>query len=240
MKLKSLFYFLLINIIISAATTLVVLTIWDRSHNPVGNAVTKPNPEFVIPPEAKPAENTESATAIHTYTVGEGETLDGIATANNLTIEALLAVNQNIDADSISVGDIIYLPGPSITMSEDGIAGILPDREEYPEAPMNNGLVEIASVVGAGDLDTERVYLRGLGEGTLSLTGWRLVDDDGNEYLFPQITLFSNGAVNVYSGSGVDTVVALFWNLGTPVWRPGEYVLLLDSANEIQAAFIVP
>ena len=105
---------------------------------------------------------------------------------------------------------------------------------------MNNGLVEIASVVGAGDLDTERVYLRGLGESTLSLTGWRLVDEDGSEYLFPQITLFSNGAVNVYSGSGVDTVVALFWNLGTPVWRPGEYVLLLDSANEIQATFIVP
>jgi hypothetical protein len=74
----------------------------------------------------------------------------------------------------------------------------------------------------------------------ISLTGWRLLDEDGYEYIFPQITLFANGGVDVYSTSGVDTVVALYWNTGSAVWSSGEAVILLDDTGDIQATYTVP
>ena len=102
------------------------------------------------------------------------------------------------------------------------------------------GQVEIMAVIGAGDLDSERVQLRGTGASSLDLTGWRLRDEDNNEYIFPKITLFANGAVNVNTSAGVDTVVALFWGKSKAVWSSGETVTLLDSAGNIQATYQVP
>jgi hypothetical protein len=100
--------------------------------------------------------------------------------------------------------------------------------------------VDIVAVIGAGDLSSERVQLKGLGDVSLSLTGWRLQDEDGNVYTFPQITLFGNGAIDVYSSTGVDTVVALYWNSGEPIWETGETVTLLDGAGTVQAIYLVP
>ena len=96
------------------------------------------------------------------------------------------------------------------------------------------------AVVGVGDLASERVQLRGIGEGSLDLTGWRLRDEDNHEYTFPKITLFPNGAVNVYTSAGVDTVVALYWGASSSVWRSGESVTLLDDSGNVQATFEVP
>ena len=96
------------------------------------------------------------------------------------------------------------------------------------------------AVIGAGDLASERVQIRGLGEGTLSLTGWRLQDEDDHIYTFPQLTLFGNGAVNIYSTAGVDTVVALYWNSGEAVWKSGETAALFDENGLIQATYTVP
>jgi hypothetical protein len=95
-------------------------------------------------------------------------------------------------------------------------------------------------VFGAGDLVTERVQIRGLGESTLSLTGWRLLDENGNEFIFPQLTLFGDGAIDIYTGAGRDTVVSLFWQLGEPVWNQGETVTLADQDGSIQATFSLP
>lgn len=240
MKLKSLVYFLLLNILISAATTYIVLTLWERSHGLSGTEIRNPTPELMLPAETHQATSSEEPIQVQTYQVLEGETLAGIAQANGLTIEELLGVNLNQESGSISAGDIIYIPVESDPGADQGAEIVFPDGEGYPDEPTNNGKVEIASIIGAGDLGTERVYLRGLGEGTLSLTGWQLIDEDGNQYVFPQITLFSNGAVNVYTGSGVDTVIALYWNMGESVWRSGENVVLLDSIGKIQATNIVP
>ena len=97
------------------------------------------------------------------------------------------------------------------------------------------------SVIGTGDLNSERVQIRGLGEGeTLDLTGWRLMDEDNFVYTFPKITLYSNGAVNVHSKAGVDTVVALFWNSSGALWDPGETATVVDQDGYIQAVYTVP
>lgn len=240
MKFKSFVYFILINILISAATTVTVLTLWDRSHKSIITETSDLIPDFKQPTEVAESSNSDSPTGVRIYQILEGDTLEGIAQANQISVETLLSLNQDIDPEAILPGELIYLPSNSDTGTINGTEDVFPEGEGFPDHPTNNGLIEIASVIGAGDIGTERVYLRGLGEETLSLTGWRLIDEDNNQYIFPQLTLFSNGAVNIYTGSGVDTVVALYWHLNAPVWRSGEHVVLLDNNGEIQATSIVP
>jgi len=240
MKLKRLVYFLILNIIVSAITTLVVLTIWDRSHQIGADISGNSSSLALIPTETQRivAEVEAKATAtiaLRAYQVSAGETLGEIAFAYDITLEELLALNGLSDPDSIGAGATIFVPAVDPSNSE----GILPAGEGSSDVPVGNQ-VDIVTVVGAGDLNSERVQLRGLSDGTLSLTGWRLQDEDGNSYLFPQITLFGSGAVDVYSTRGVDTVVALYWNSGQSIWETGETVTLLDDAGNIQATYTVP
>lgn len=100
--------------------------------------------------------------------------------------------------------------------------------------------IEIVNVVGAGILNVETVLIHYNGDDDLDLTGWLIRTEDGNEYSFPQLILFKNGAVQVHSSLGTDTVVDLYWGLNHPVWKPGELVTLLDSNREPRAFYRIP
>jgi LysM repeat protein len=233
MHLKRLFYFLILNIIVSAITTLVVLTLWDRSHQTTADISDSPSSLIVIPTETQgtlvEVEQKATATsALMAYQISSGETLGEIALTYDITLEELLALNGLSDPDSIGAGATIFVPAFDPSSSE-GVS----------DTSVGNQ-VGIVAVVSAGDLDSERVQLRGLSDGTLSLTGWRLLDEDGNSYVFPQITLFGSGAVDIYSDRGVDTVVALYWNAGQAIWETGEMVTLLDDNGNLQATYSVP
>ena len=82
--------------------------------------------------------------------------------------------------------------------------------------------------------------LKRSGSGELALAGWRLTDEDGHVYIFPQLILYQDGAVNVYTGLGQDTVVDLYWGLSAPVWQSGEMVTLYDAQGEVRASFAIP
>jgi hypothetical protein len=100
--------------------------------------------------------------------------------------------------------------------------------------------VEIVSVVGAGALDAEVVVIRYNGEGELALANWQLKDDDGNTFTFPQLTLFPNGAVQVHTASGSDTVVDLYMGRRDPIWESGEVASLYDLQDNLRAIYRVP
>jgi LysM repeat protein len=248
MQLKRLIYFLLINILVSAITTLIVLTIWDRSHR-TESAVTTTSAPLIVIPTATQGDVVQVETAdtpiisMQAYQVSSGETLGEIAFAYDITLEELLELNGLTDPDSIGAGATIFVPvsDQSGSANEGEIAASEGDgSSDGPILPASGGQVELVAVIGAGDLISERVQLRGLGDVTLSLAGWHLQDDDGNVYIFPKITLFGSGAVDVYSTTGVDTVVALYWNSGEAVWETGETVTLLDEVGNIQATYTVP
>jgi len=111
-------------------------------------------------------------------------------------------------------------------------------EEEESFTPL--GQLEINSVIGAGDVEIERVLIRHVGTEEVSLEGWSLEDDQGNTFEFPALTMFSGGAVTVYTKSGNNTVVDLFWGLDTAVFSEGEQVLLLDPDGNVQARYTVP
>jgi hypothetical protein len=100
--------------------------------------------------------------------------------------------------------------------------------------------VKISSVVGAGTIDSEIVVVKFEGDGQLDLAGWQLKDEDGNTFAFPKLTLYPNGAVQVHTVSGTDTVIDLYWGIGDAVWRSGENARLFDPQGNLKAVYRVP
>ena len=107
-------------------------------------------------------------------------------------------------------------------------------------SPDEDVSVDIVSVIGSGTLDAEVVLIRYTGEGVLDLAGWYLKDEDKKIFLFPQLTLYPEGAVQVHTVAGQNTVVDLYWGLRNPVWESGEEATLFDSQEIERASYIVP
>ncbi len=100
--------------------------------------------------------------------------------------------------------------------------------------------VKISSVVGAGTLESEIVVVKFEGDGQLDLASWQLKDEDGNTFTFPKLTLYPNGAVQVHTVAGTDTVIDLYWGIGEAVWSSGENARLFDSQGNLRAVYRVP
>lgn len=100
--------------------------------------------------------------------------------------------------------------------------------------------IKISSVIGAGTLETEVVVIKFEGEGQLNLTSWQLKDESGNTFTFPQLTLYQNGAVQVRTTTGTDTVIDLYWGIGEAVWSSGENARLFDPQGNLRAVYRVP
>lgn len=107
-------------------------------------------------------------------------------------------------------------------------------------AQASSANMEIVSVIGADNLAAETVILRYAGAGQLDLTNWQLKDENGNIFLFPSITLFQNGAVQVHSTSGANTPIDLYWGLPAPVWKSGETASLYDANGKLIITYKVP
>lgn len=105
--------------------------------------------------------------------------------------------------------------------------------------PLDQPVLEIKTVIGAGDLENEVIVIRRLGEGDLDLLGWQLVDEQGNRYTFPELVLAPGGQVNLNSRPGTSTVTDLFWGADKPVWEAGERVIIRDPQGNVRAEYRV-
>jgi len=126
---------------------------------------------------------------------------------------------------------------PSAPLSVPAAAAATPAATIDPDAEIS---VEIVSVIGAGTLDAEMVLVRYTGEQELNLAGWHLEDEDKHVFAFPQLTLYPDGAVQVHTIAGQNTVVDLYWGLRQSVWESGETATLLDAQGVERASYEVP
>ena len=106
--------------------------------------------------------------------------------------------------------------------------------------PQVNIPVEIVSVIGAGTLNAEWVVVSYRGSDQLDLANWELRDEDRNIFVFPQLSLHTNGAVQIHTASGTNTVIDLYWGLGDSVWESGEEAQLYDPNGNLRAVYKVP
>lgn len=110
-------------------------------------------------------------------------------------------------------------------------------------------LIEIGEVGGVGNLATEYVRLTRPDSDpgdTVSLQGWRLVDEDNQDYVIleqsglPSLDLHGQGAVNIYSKEGASTPIELYLGLSDPMWEPGETVSLIDPEGDVHDTYQIP
>ncbi|HLO15295.1 MAG TPA: lamin tail domain-containing protein [Anaerolineales bacterium] len=106
--------------------------------------------------------------------------------------------------------------------------------------PKANIPVEIVSVIGAGTLSAEWVVVSYKGEDQINLANWQLRDSDRHVFVFPQLILHPNGAVQVHTASGTNTVIDLYWGQSDPVWESGEEAQLYDPSGNLRAKYKVP
>lgn len=205
---KRLFYYLLLNVIVSAITTVAVLMVWDRMHaseidfrqlfslNSNEAVATS-----ILPTRGAPPPAVTQATGIQ-------------ATSQPLTPQATLEITVAI---------------PQGTPTKSG------------EVQVSEGAqVMIESIVGAGDLLSERVMVKRVGgDAELSLANWQ-IKGNGKTYTFPQLALFKGGGVNVHTIAGRDTVIDLYWGMNEPAWKSGSVVTLVDAQGNVQATYKIP
>jgi hypothetical protein len=106
--------------------------------------------------------------------------------------------------------------------------------------PLDQQVIAIDNVFGVGDLSNEVVLIKSKTDASLSLTNWRLEDNAGNVYIFPELTLNKGGAVQVHTAAGVNTVIDLYWGRDTAIWQEGKTVILLDAQRIERARYTIP
>jgi len=262
---KRLIYYLFLNVLVSACATLAVLAIWDRTHAPAAPIsiestapVSRPAALNTATPTGQGA-STAAASAgvtpnptaksspignVEEYQVEYGDTLGIISERFDVPVEELMRINQISNADSLAVGMVLYIPvtpeAPPTQTPAPATNTPLPGGSITPTNPPQEARLIINAVIGPGDLASEHVFITRTGEDQLSLSGWQLKDEDGNVFVFPQLELYKDGAVNVWTTSGANTVVDLYWGLTSPVWSSGEKVTLLDDQGKARATYTVP
>ena len=100
--------------------------------------------------------------------------------------------------------------------------------------------VEIVSVIGAGTLNAEWVVVTYKGDDQINLANWELRDEDRNVFIFPQLILHPEGAVQIHTASGTNTVIDLYWGESEPVWQSGENARLFDPGSNQRDEYQVP
>lgn len=100
--------------------------------------------------------------------------------------------------------------------------------------------LQITTVIAAGDLDNESVLIEHVGDRDVSLSGWQLQDEEGNDFQFPALVLHPGARVAIFTRQGDNTSSELYWDRQVAVWASGEEVRLLDPSNDVQASFLVP
>jgi len=238
---KRLFYYLLINVLISACTTVAVLVAWDRTHDPAPGGVL-PQISLNIPARSSgstatpPPVLTETPAAIATliptptqvfivYQVELGDDFAGIAERFGVSEEELIAVNGFTQAQPLGPGEVLRIP---VTPT--------PATEADSQAE-----IAILRVIGEGDLTSERVVLEKHADRAILLAGWQLTDEDGNAFTIPYLELVKDGfQVEIYTKAGTNNVNNLYWGLDRAIWRSGETVTLRDADGNVRATYRIP
>lgn len=262
MRARTRAVFIAVNVIASAVVVLTVLFIWERTRtsapaNPTPTpgpsapeeAISSPTALAIASPTVGPDAHSEALPEPLSYTVQEGDTLGAIAHDYGVRLEDLMAANGIVDPNVLQVGQTLIIPGalsapPTTALPADAASEPSPTAVSLPTplstlTPTGPPLIEVAQVLGSGDLAAEVVTVRNRGGGT-SLEKWTLSDADGNAFTFPALTLYTDAQVRVHSAAGSSTPSDLYWGRAAPAWAGGTLITLRDAAGHVVDTYIVP
>ena len=254
MALRRMLPFIILNIIISAAVVLALLYWWDSRRAP---EVTESPPTFaaafpiptrtptiVVQIEAETFEDIIDE-GLDIYTVQRGDTLGSISAEFDLPMFDIMEANGIEDPNFLQVDQELIIPtdGYETPVPEaTSTLGISELPSPIPTLLPTEGeaVIELGELTSPGDISKEAVSIINNGDRPISLLGWKIIDQDGHEYTFGQVTLFGEGAaISVHSISGQDGLTALYWGNQEALWQSGETIALVDSEGTTRATLIV-
>ena len=103
-----------------------------------------------------------------------------------------------------------------------------------------NAELSIEAVVGVGKWDLEYILIRNQSDTAVELKDWQISGAGGKRYTFPALKLNKNGAVRLYTRSGTDSVIELFWNAPGALWKSGDEVVLFKPDGSAHSTYLIP
>jgi len=163
----------------------------------------------------------------------------------NMAVSAVTMIGVLYLWENTNLQYVLFQTSPRPSIAEEESALATPSTFQTPVSLQ----IEINEVGGVGNLDTEYVRLRHVGEdaeGTISLKNWRMKDEDNHEFAilsqsgFESLELHKNGAVNIYTKPGQSNPIELYLGFSEPLWEPGETVTLIDPSGDVHDSFLIP
>lgn len=100
--------------------------------------------------------------------------------------------------------------------------------------------LSINGVFGIGQYEIEHVFIINQGESSINLENWSISSKTNGVYTFPALILNKDGAVNINSRIGNDTVIELFWGSSQAIWASGDIVTLTDPNGNVHTTYQIP
>jgi LysM repeat protein len=223
-------FYLALNVVVSAATVLLVLYLVGR-----GQPQAMARPTFTpLPPTQTPTLFVAPTATLQSYQIRQGDTLGAVAAMFGVSSESLAQFNRLADPNSLDVGQVLLIPArPAGSVPTPQAPTITPAPGEAFPWP------RIEMVYSLGDAEKETVKIVNPGP-TVQLDGWRLRGASGREFVFPAVELIAGGAMLVHTAPGVDTPVDVYWGLSASAWQHGEELHLLDAQGQVRSAVVLP
>ncbi len=243
--------FIGVNIIVSALTVLIILNLWEANRTTSRAAVPTAVPTLNAPAQTQVAATvtapTKTPTLVSTqkYTVQSGDTLSEIARKFDVSVADILAINKLPNADILSEGQQLLIPGSPLTPTPTRIPIPTSTRAPLPvitgtaSTALGDFFVTIREIKSPGSLANEQVVLTNL-SGQVNMAGWTMTDGEGNKFTFPSLSLLSNGEVTVHTGQGTNTPTDLYWGQSEARWASGKVAYLRDPSGKLIATYQVP
>ena len=252
MNRRQLTLIIVLNALISLAIALTVAWVFEaRRPDPEElvarlTPVTAPQPAATFTPTAQPAASTNGAaqsdaaapTAApapvtgesEAYVVQTGDSLSAIADRFGVSIAAIVAANDLANPDFVFLGQRLVIP------QSGGQSAAAPAT---PAAVVSEG-IRLSVIDGGGDLTRESISVVNDSDLAVNLQGWKLEREGGSAYTFGNMLLFPGSGVLVYTGSGTDTSVAVYWNQTGAVWQTGAQARLINPQGAEVARLSAP
>lgn len=223
-------FYLALNVVVSAATVMLVLYFIGRGQPP---ALMRPT-LTPLPATLTPTLFVAPTPTLQSYQIRQGDTLGEVGAMFGVSAEALAQFNHLADPNSLDVGQLLLIPAlPAGSVPTPHSPTVTPAPGEVYPWP------RIEMIYNLGDAEKETLKLVNPGP-TVQLEGWRLRGASGREYAFPAVELIAGGAILVHSAPGVNTPVDLYWGLSTAAWQHGEEIVLLDGQGQVRSAVVLP
>ncbi|MEA3345614.1 MAG: LysM peptidoglycan-binding domain-containing protein [Chloroflexota bacterium] len=241
-------FIIALNAIISLVISLLV--VWLVSPRSVPSASPSPTPpssiqrpgakESVPSPQAPtPGQSLPPTPTPIVHVVKEGETLSWIARKFDVSPERIVEENNLTDPDMLVAGRELVIPAPQTEPPTEAP----PPTATLPATPTEEGYdLEITRIVAPGRREAEVLVLANRGR-KVRLKGWILSNGRGEEYTFPNVTLFRGtitrpNKIRIYTREGKDTPSDLYWGLDSAAWGTEvEAATLKDPQGKVQANY---